>query len=646
MRKSTVAMVARTPRRGYASGLGAHLRIAVAAVSALAAPCAMADARDGLIHWWRASDLNGDGLLQPGELYDAMTISAANPLTASLIVQDAESEMAVPASIGTGVTRASMRKTYADAEYFSLNNPTNYDANGDLVANWQSITLSNASSMAVPVGAFEGTVIARFRWHGCSSKKNNAGSGYNYNVTLFANNYYPNAARGWRISLRCYDSGTSTLMYPSMYIGNGKSYEEFGTFGVGSNFLVRKGMWCDLAVSFSRDAEGNVAVLYVLRNSEFTNSRDRNHQTFTKTGTQTTMASAAAGVYPSYIGYNGMTGFESPLARGEDTFGGDIYDIRVYDRAMGEYEALAELVDSAPLCEIGSANGSGDEFSDSGAAAVYEPATMDWSRMRKTLNAANPSLSVKCDVEENGHSLGRLVELKVIKGGASGSVEVAANGVTFGRKVVNADGWLRFFVSEQRMSTLVKDAETGKYPLTLTFTRKGDLSADLVVDYLRVGGAWQLGAADNKTDGFGGNGDNYYNFFYCVGQNDISQFVSSLGTQGLYAYLNLYFPVGDWAAANLAHRLTVKSSGNNRSELTFKLNGSDDALATFAENELYNGGHGATIDLPAGAIAGANRIYLDCPAASPTVWSSFDYWRLETVWTGKNYDTGTTIIFK
>lgn len=42
------------------------------------------------------------------------------------------------------------------------------------------------------------------------------------------------------------------------------------------------------------------------------------------------------------------------------------------------------------------------------------------------------------------------------------------------------------FVAGGRLRT---STETGKYPLTLTFTRKGDLSGDLVVDYLRVAGS-------------------------------------------------------------------------------------------------------------------------------------------------------------
>ena len=630
-------------------------RLTIVLVACLAASCAMANARDGLKRWWKAKDLNGDGLLQASELCDMMTVSAATPLKAKTIVQDTDSDMAVPASIGSGVLHPSMRKTYDSDTYFSLNNPTNYDSEGKLIANWQSITLPNASSLPISSNALEGTVIARIKWHGLQAKKRQQISGkwatnYQYAVTLFANNYYGDGARGWRVGLRMYDSGTSTSMYPTLFIGNAKNQPELHAYGANSSMLrVRAGYWYDYAVSFRPSGEaGKMTALFVLRcNAQ---AGDRVHGAYEFT-TAVTPAAVAAGWYPSYIGLDGTTTFIDPVngtsgtGRGENTFGGDIAEIKVYDRAMSEYEILSEFVDSAPLCEVGSVNSSGDEFSDASAEAVYEPATMEWSKMRKTLNAAHPSLSVKCDVEENGHALGRLVELKVLKGDATGSISVSANGIAFGRKYLKEDGWLRFFIPPRIMSSLVKDAETGKYPLTLTFTRKGDLSGDVVVDYLRVGGAWQLGTANGSNSEFGGNSENYYNFHYVLGQNNIKQLVSSIGNQSLYSYLNLYFPVGSWAANNLAHRLTIKTSVANESPIALKMNGASDAYATFSRADLFNGGAGATVDFPAGSLLGDNRLYLQrTDPAADQVWNYLDYWRFETVWTESNYDTGTCLL--
>ena len=624
--------------------------------AAFAVSCVMADARDGLRHWWKAKDLNGDGLLQPSELCDMMTVSAATQLKASTIIQDTTSEMAVPASIGSGVLHPSMRKTYDSDTYFSLNNPTNYDSEGNLIANWQSITLPKASSLAIPGAALEGTFIARVKWHGLQVKKyqkigSNWVSNYQYPVTLFANNYYYDGARGWRVGLRMYDSGTSHLMYPVLFIGNASGQPELHAYGSNSSLLrMRAGYWYDYAVSFRPSSEaGKMTALFVLRCNAL--AGDRVHGAYEYTAT-VTPATVAAGWYPSYIGYDGMTTFKDPVGnttsgtgRGENTFGGDIAEIKVYDRALSEYEILSEFTDSAPLCEVGSVNSSGDEFSDASAEAVYEPATMEWAKMRKTLNASHPSLSVKCDVEENGRGLGRLVELKVLKGDAAGNIEVAANGIVFGRKTVTEDGWLRFFVPVRIMTALVKDVESGKYPLTLTFTRRGNLSGNLVVDFLRVGGAWQLGAANDSNSEFGGTGEDYYNFHYVLGQNNIKQLVSSIGHQSLYSYLNLYFPVGGWAADNLAHRLTIKTTVANESPIALTMNGASEAYATFQRTELYNGGNGAIVNFPAGSLLGDNRLKLErTDAKNDQTWNYLDYWRFETVWTGSNYDTGTTIV--
>ncbi len=634
-------------------------RLALALIASLAATCATADARDGLRRWWKAKDLNGDGLLQPGELCDMMTVSAATPLKAKEIIQNTTSEMAVPVSIGSGVLHPSMRKTYGADTYFSLNNPTNYDSEGKLVANWQSITLPNASSLAVPGAALEGTFIARIKWHGLQVKKyqkigNNWVSNYQYAVTLYANNYFGDGARGWRVGLRMYDSGTRNLMYPTLFIGNASGQPELHAYGSNSSLMrLRAGYWYDYAVSFRPAGEaGKMTALFVLRcNAQ---AGDRVHGAYEFT-TAVTPATISAGWYPSYIGLDGMTTFKDPVGnatsgtgRGENTFGGDIAEIKVYDRALNEYEILSEFTDSAPLCEVGSANSSGDEFTDGEEAAVYEPATMPWSQMRKTLNAAHPSFSVKCDVEENGHGLGRLVELKVLGGGGGDKkIEVAANGKTFGRKVIDPDGWIRFFIRPGRMAALARDAETGKYPLTLTFTRKGDLSGDLVVDFLRVGGAWQLGAADGSSSEFGGNSENYYNFHYVLGQNNIKQLVGSLGNQNLYSYLNIYFPVGCWAASNLVHRLTLKTTQSNPSPLAIKMNGSSENYAAFAPGDLCRGGVGQTIDFPAGTIQGANRLYYyRVDPANDQVWNVIDYWRFETVTPPgfRNYDDGSLLI--
>ncbi|MBQ6915307.1 MAG: hypothetical protein IJQ65_06260, partial [Kiritimatiellae bacterium] len=137
----------------------------------------------------------------------------------------------------------------------------------------------------------------------------------------------------------------------------------------------------------------------------------------------------------------------------------------------------------------------------------------------------------------------------------------------------------------------------------------------------------------------------YYNFHYVLGQNNIKQLVSSIGNQSLYSFLNIYFPVGSWAADNLAHRLTIKTSVANASPIALKMNGASEAYAAFQPGELYNGGAGATVNFPAGSLVGDNRLKLErTDAKNDQVWNYFDYWQFETLWTGRNYDDGGLLI--
>ena len=59
--------------------------IASAVVCVALAFTSSADGRDGLVHWWKVKDLNGDGLVQAQEVYDVMTVGAEKPLTAEYV---------------------------------------------------------------------------------------------------------------------------------------------------------------------------------------------------------------------------------------------------------------------------------------------------------------------------------------------------------------------------------------------------------------------------------------------------------------------------------------------------------------------------------------------------------------------------------
>jgi hypothetical protein len=317
---------------------------------------------------------------------------------------------------------------------------------------------------------------------------------------------------------------------------------------------------------------------------------------------------------------------------------------------MSELEMLQCLGGEDPVCSVGSKNGSADEFCDNDAAGIFEPETMPWSRMRKTLNSRNPSASIKCGIRSYERNLPRLMEIKFLKesGFAGDSVRLDMNGSKIGRLNVPADGTVRFFIPAAKFAKLAVDEETGKCTVVFTLTRKGEMDGDLRFDALSIDGAWQLGKVDNtKTEFAQGNG-NFNNYVYHVGQNDISKAYPSIFGASTVAYRNmdLHFTIGEFLALNCDYRFIVKSCGDNRAALKLYLNDMNESYRDFDVNAI---GNAVTSTIPAGTfLSGGNMLRLNHAEYGnerTNVWVSIDCFRLEPVipegW--RNSDEGITV---
>lgn len=616
---------------------------------------AMADGRDGLKHWWKVKDLNGDGFLQANEVYDVMTVGAATPLVGEYLYQSTDTSIgAKPATIEKEVQFATLRKTVAD-DALHFNNPTNYDENGTVKMNYQAVRLPKAGS----IGGKQATVFARFKWDGALIKESSNKGNYNYNITVYADNFNDSSGGGWRVGLRCYDSGTSGSFYPAIFCGSQEIGFHHSSSSVSSTQLIRKDKWVEIAWSFSfetREDGEYVTPTAVIRTRDPVENETgegwRRHTFVTKTPVKYTSnwSMYSGSVFPAYLGFHkrgtgvGGTDDFASAATGDDSFRGAIHEVRVYNRSMSVNEMLQCMEESDPLYTVGSRNGSADEFTDSEAEEVYEPATMPLKNMRRTLNAAHPTAAVKFDVPEDGHGLARLVELKLLPGTGftGGRLDVAANGRIFGSLTIPEDGDMRFQIPARIMSALVKDEETGRYPLTLTFTRKESLVGDLLIDSLYVGAGWQLGASDHSDAGFGGTG--YYNYCYKMGDTNTAHFVGDIYNQGLYKNQDLYFAVSDWAATNCAFRLTTKSIGSQNAPVSLYLNDTTTPVAELAAGTLNTD---YVYNIPAGALLGGNNL-LRFSAGGTDIWVSLDYVRLEAIMPEgfRNRDTGLMLLFR
>lgn len=137
------------------------------------------------------------------------------------------------------------------------------------------------------------------------------------------------------------------------------------------------------------------------------------------------------GSYLNRSKWTQMVGNDTPRA-----FRGAIADVMIWDRALTDEEILAVVAGPAPCggeWQIGAANGSADEFDDADPAAVYDVQSMPWRRMRKTLDSANPSLSISTTMASGDHQMARtLTVTPILSGATSAPVEVALNGTVVG----------------------------------------------------------------------------------------------------------------------------------------------------------------------------------------------------------------------
>jgi hypothetical protein len=271
--------------------------------------------------------------------------------------------------------------------------------------------------------------------------------------------------------------------------------------------------------------------------------------------------------------------------------------------------------------------------------------------MRKTLNAQNPSASIKCNIESYERDMPRLMEIKLLKGSAfaGDALRLDMNGLKIGRLNIPSDGTVRFFIPASKFEKLDVDDQSGKCPVVFTLTRKGAMEGDVCFDAINIDGAWQLGAADKKSDGFASSEGTYYlNYTYHVGQKDIGKLRASLmgknesGSTG-YRDLNLHFAVGDYLAENCDFKLTVKTLAKNTVPLGLYLNDLTDPYDSIPIQGLELS---KTWLIPAGTFSGGgNWLRLRNLEQGQGVWINFDSFRLEPVipegW--RNSDEGFTI---
>ena len=273
-------------------------------------------------------------------------------------------------------------------------------------------------------------------------------------------------------------------------------------------------------------------------------------------------------------------------------FAGSVRRMAFWNRALTEEEVREAFGRPRPdIVRIGAANGNADEFASDAAATATVDAFGAWRDFSASLRAGD-ARNVTFPLSANESDLPQLLRIKTLAGGGSGTLRVSLNGTTVTSRPIVAG---QTFVTILPARAFVTGANT------LTLTRTDANGTAITIDALAVGGSWQVGKNDRKTDEFtyGVPLSSYDTYVNAFAWNRAAN-AKETGTSAL----NLYVTVLEEAARYGLHfetrtrntyaltttpntKLTVSVNGVTKKELT-GLGGSvwEDIALDFEPGEL------------------------------------------------------------
>ena len=174
-------------------------------------------------------------------------------------------------------------------------------------------------------------------------------------------------------------------------------------------------------------------------------------------------------------------------------FAGSVRRMAFWNRALTEEEVREAFGRPRPdIVRIGAANGNAVEFASDAAATATVDAFGTWRDLPASLRAGD-ARNVTFPLSANESDLPQLLRIKTLAGGGSGTLRVSLNGTTVASRPIVAG---QPFVTILPARAFVTGANT------LTLTRTDANGTAIVIDALAVGGSWQVGKNDRKTDEF------------------------------------------------------------------------------------------------------------------------------------------------
>ena len=387
-----------------------------------------------------------------------------------------------------------------------------------------------------------------------------------------------------------------------------------------TDLMIKAGEWNDVFVTFSQNA-GNTA--------------------YTATGTLCKPVASGGNFSPPSLitesktlsralsfntenltigGYHDSSGSADPTR----AFRGLIADFMVWDRALTDAEKIEVMAGQhGAKWRIGAINGSADEFTDTDPAAVFEPQSMPWRQMRKTLDASHPTLTLTSPLATFETGKAMILHVDPIFSGTAASVpmSVAVNGETIGT----------FDLAQKRNFLIEKQKwqRDGSGNVTVALTRT-ETTGSVAIDAITLSGSWQL---QNET------GNKMLNEAYAPNHYFAGDPVAShMGDSFSRGKSHVAYNFGVWVPSGLEEgyswKFFAKTTNIYASVLpedrsfTLSVNG---ALQTTVEGLAAGGTY--SIDIPEGVLRpGMNMVeFRQTAPTSGTDWSYYGPWGMKLV---------------
>ena len=554
--------------------------------------------------------------ISPGDLYDRLRYSTgAAPFTYSAVSDDT-AEFQLPD--GTACQPDPIRvvtdeevefpvlHTKKTVPFVRFTQPEYTDGSGKKYIRSQKITADNQVS---PLVTNELTIVTRFRWGGPIAGK--------YRWSIFGYGWAWSAGTGVNIMIG--EAGSTSNGFPALYIGNGGPYYFYPNSD--KSFLIAPNLWYDMAISVRQFTEDQV--LKTELSVHWCSPTKEKNQIKSDTKIVTGVPAISFTGSRNWISSQDSAALKEKSSSDERHFRGDIQRISVYSKALTADEARQAFVGENEMISLGVKNDKADEFSDAGTGE-FNADTMAWCQFRKTLTADKRSVTIRKTLDsrwaQKPHVLrfGLLPDVNIPPAGAF--LRLSVNGQKVGVvKVEQAGSNYCVCLPAKVMKTVTED---GDWQMNLKIEQEPKLdpfAGAVKFDYLTLGGPWQIGIADNKSDEFVTAAGNYVR--YHVATWDEKQCsASTISTGGAdYVPQKFYFTLTDDEARNLDLTLGYRSCSVTKWKLI--VNGEDYDTRFWDTNGARFTNY--TWTFPKGTLKeGLNCFELDAPG--PKEWNNHD----------------------